>query len=336
MLNKETMTKQECSNEINLAVERYMWKISQKDFQLMSKFGLEARTEIDRDTAIYYFEEGNFKLTKNATYIINGYLCSELTIPVLKEILDISETDDDYFEQLQLVLDTAYSKAKNKLESDVQNSLLNKYHKAINFTLAKLKENGLLDNSNPYKNDSARLRKALFYDEAMNQDFDFSSVHIINNESDTLIRGFHNYISSRLLTILHEPKTKKTPEEQVISTIDKYYNELSAKDKARIDRILTKNNNEIYLKIENSPLVVKNNKGILKYTPPGDNQTIIYQTPFGLWSVYSYGTEVDVTTHYTITGNTISDAVLIAKKIATMFKLGITPVWIANKMYLKK
>ncbi len=337
MLNKETMTKKDFSDEIILAITNYSEKISPKDFQKMLKFGLEAKNTEDRYFSIYYFEDGNFKLTENAYHTIKGYLYAELTIPVLNEILDISETEDEYMEQLQLVLDTAFSKAKNNLEYSLHASLLKTYHGVINSTLAKLNKSGLLDNSNPYRNDSARIRKVLCYDEAMNQDFYFSSVHVNTHENEPIINGFQNYIERRLSQVLNASKVNKTPEEQVIETIDNYYKALSEKDKARIKRILAKNNNELAFKFGNSPFALKYNKGVLKYTPTVEKQTIFYQTPFGLWSVYAYdGPEITVTTHYTITGNPISEAVLISKKIATIFKLGITPVWIANKMYLKK
>lgn len=343
MLNKETMTKKDLSDERLRLTDNYIKNLNLKDFHSMSKFGLEAKNKKDLESSVYFFDNGVFKLTQTAEHIIKNIIFSELKTITLEDILTMANSEDDYNEQINLVLDSAFSKAKNRFESNISDTLLYKYHKAINFSLDNLKHNGLLDNPNPFKNDFASIRKELFYYEAMKPDFDFSKVHVRNSEDEPLINGFHNYISSRVLPILHGFKIANTPEEQVIDVINKYYNSLSEQDKSRIQKILTKNNNEVSLKIDSSTLALKNNKGILKYTSPIDKKYFLnkeyafYQTAFGLWSVrVDKESKPVITTIYTITSKSITESVEKSKNIATKFKLGIMPVWVANKMYLKK
>ncbi len=337
MLIKEALTKKDYLDEIANITDTFMENISLNDFKSLTQFGLEAKNVSDLESSVYFFDNGKFKLTKTSDSTIRDYIAAVLTEQTLKDMIEISHTEEEYLEQTKLVLDSVFYRAKNTLESNMKHSLITNYHKTINYVVDNAKEKGLLDNSNPYKNDSARIRKALFFDEAMNPDFDFSKVSIRINDTESILRGFLNYVNKQVPEILKTKQTEKTPEARVIDEINNYYNNTSNLTKTRIAKILSRNNNEVYVKVDTSPLALKNTEGILKYISPVDTKYTFYQTTFGLWSVVdSDETEPKVTTLYTITSKPIRDCVQISKTLATRFHLGIMPVWVANKMYLKK
>lgn len=301
-------------------VEQFVYSLKVEDFNDLKFI----------EQTLLFKEENNVFVISTDSYnkLINS-INKQLTEAVLKDLKSTSISEEDLLNSLNQFLTVSFSKVKLELVTEINRNLSDEYIKQALKVIKQLK-------LRLPKEAIEDVKKELYIVEILTSDFDFSKVWLGNTEND-YVRGFSNYINYNVPKILHKYRKLKTPNDLVLKAIDTYYLSLKESERNRLASILTKNNYEVLIGFQNNEQKVSDRNYTLKYTSSVADDVLFYQTPYGFWGVrFPDGSEPKVFTVYTITNSSIKECIQKATAISNKFKLGQTPIWVANKMYLRK